>query len=85
MNKVQKLTTMFVCAASIQAMMMAPVQASADLLATLDTDQDGYISLKEAVSDAKLLENFGVIDTDEDGKISQEELAAASAAAKESE
>lgn len=85
MNKVQKLTTMFVCAAAMQALMMTPVQASPDLLASLDADQDGFISLKEAVSNAELLENFGVIDTDEDGKISKEELAAASAAPKEGE
>lgn len=49
--------------------------AQESLLATLDTDLDGLISLKEAAGHAKLLENFNVIDVNEDGYISLEELA----------
>lgn len=63
-------------AATIQIIAMSNVSAQADLMALLDTDQDGFISLKEAVGDADLLKNFGLIDTDEDGKISMDELTA---------
>ncbi len=47
-----------------------------EMMAALDKDKDGYISLKEAVGDAQLLETFGAIDADQDGKLSADELLA---------
>lgn len=47
-----------------------------ELMAMLDKDSDGYISLKEAVGDAKLLESFASFDLDQDQKLSVEELSA---------
>ncbi|MDM7859957.1 calcium-binding protein [Alteromonas sp. ASW11-36] len=79
MTKTQKFTALAVTAAAVQMATMTPVHGQAELMALLDTDQDGFISLKEAVGDSLLLKNFGLIDTNEDGKISQEELLAASA------
>lgn len=55
---------------------LANVNSQESLLATLDTDLDGLISLKEAAGHAKLLENFNVIDINEDGYISIDELIA---------
>lgn len=77
MTKFQKLMTLTIAAAAVQAVSVAPVSAEDDLMMVLDADKDGFISLKEAVGDAELLKNFGAIDTDEDGKISKEELLAA--------
>jgi hypothetical protein len=51
------------------------VVAQEHTLEQLDTDEDGKISIKEAVADPVLLASFGKIDTDGDGKISKEELA----------
>lgn len=76
MTKLQKIGTLLLSATTIQIIAMSNVSAKADLMALLDTDQDGFISLKEAVGDADLLKNFGLIDTDEDGKISMDELTA---------
>lgn len=76
MTKLQKIGTLLLSAATIQIIAMSNVSAQADLMALLDTDQDGFISLKEAVGDAELLKNFGLLDTDEDGKISMDELTA---------
>ncbi|WP_124916891.1 EF-hand domain-containing protein [Alteromonas flava] len=79
MNKIQKFSTIIFSAMALQALATANVNAqeSPELMALLDADQDGFISLKEAVGDANLLKNFGIIDTDEDGKISKDELSAA--------
>lgn len=44
------------------------------LLERLDADEDGYISLRESVSDTELLREFALIDSNEDGKVSQAEL-----------
>lgn len=55
---------------------LAGVSAQESLLATLDTDHDGLISLKEAAGHQKLLENFNLIDANEDGFISMDELIA---------
>lgn len=43
----------------------------------IDADKDGFISIKEAVSDPYLLAEFGKIDRNGDGKISLKELKAA--------
>ena len=74
MTKFQKIGTLLVSAVTIQIVATSNVSAQSDLMALLDTDQDGFISPKEAVGDAELLKNFGLIDTDEDGKISMDEL-----------
>jgi hypothetical protein len=58
-------------------MAVTSVNAQDLTLEQLDTDQDGKISIKEAVADPVLLASFGRIDTDGDGKISKDELAAA--------
>lgn len=55
---------------------LADVGAQESLLATLDTDHDGLISLKEAAGHQKLLEKFNEIDLNEDGYISMDELIA---------
>ncbi|MFT4654801.1 MAG: Ca2+-binding EF-hand superfamily protein [Kangiellaceae bacterium] len=55
---------------------LASVSAQESLLVTLDKDQDGLISLKEAAGHQKLLENFNAVDVNEDGYISMEELTA---------
>lgn len=43
-------------------------------LEAIDQDKDGYISIKEAVSDPNLLAVFGKVDANGDGKISAKEL-----------
>lgn len=52
------------------------VGAQESLMATLDKDHDGVISLREAAGHAKLLERFNQIDLNEDGYISMDELTA---------
>ncbi|WP_416308290.1 hypothetical protein [Neptunicella sp. SCSIO 80796] len=48
-----------------------------DVIAKLDQDKDGKLTIKEAMSDPVLLASFGKIDTDGDGQISQSEMEAA--------
>ncbi|GGW74804.1 calcium-binding protein [Alteromonas halophila] len=48
--------------------------AQTDLLTRLDVDQDGKVSLKEAVRNTELLKNFGLIDENGDGMLTREEL-----------
>ena len=55
---------------------LSNVSAQESLLATLDIDHDGLISLKEAAGHQTLLENFNLIDVNEDGYISMDELIA---------
>jgi Ca2+-binding EF-hand superfamily protein len=55
---------------------LSNVYAQESLMATLDKDLDGLISLKEAAGHATLLEKFNVIDVNEDGYISMDELIA---------
>lgn len=62
--------------AALPAVSTASANAQDELVARLDVDQDGLISLKEAVSHTELLRNFGLIDQNEDGLLSMEELAA---------
>ncbi|WP_420935454.1 calcium-binding protein [Alteromonas sp. A081] len=45
------------------------------LMQQLDKDNDGFISLREAVQHIELLRNFGLIDDDEDGRLTEKELA----------
>ncbi len=74
MTNLKKFGTLLVSALTIQIVSMSHATAQSDLMALLDADQDGFISLKEAVADAQLLKNFGLIDTDADGMISKAEL-----------
>lgn len=46
-----------------------------DEFSSLDTDQDGFISIKEAVANPDLLASFGKLDLNGDGKLSQVEIA----------
>jgi Ca2+-binding EF-hand superfamily protein len=52
----------------------ANANAQESLMATLDSDQDGLISLREAAGHQALLENFNSIDSNEDGYINLDEL-----------
>ena len=48
--------------------------AEEDLIATLDSDNDGRISIEEAAEDASLLAMFAELDTNKDGYLSPSEL-----------
>ena len=48
--------------------------AQSEIMKQMDQDEDGMISIREAVSNPSLLASFGKIDTDGDGKISLKEL-----------
>ena len=50
------------------------VLASEDLMATLDADNDGRISVEEAASDASLSAVFAELDVNNDGYLSSSEL-----------
>lgn len=73
-------TLLSIMAIHLGAMMPAyadeslPAYADESLLASLDDDMDGYISLKEAVADTRLLRIFSRIDKNGDGMLSSEEL-----------
>lgn len=41
---------------------------------SLDRDQDGLVSLREAAGDSEVLENFTRVDINEDGFLSMDEL-----------
>ncbi|GAB5382181.1 MAG: hypothetical protein Alis3KO_20450 [Aliiglaciecola sp.] len=60
--------------ALIYATLSAPAYAQSDLISEMDQDEDGMISIREAVANPSLLASFGKIDTDGDGKISLKEL-----------
>jgi Ca2+-binding EF-hand superfamily protein len=45
-----------------------------DFFVEMDNDDDGYISLREAVSNTDLLRHFSLIDTNDDGKLTEAEL-----------
>lgn len=80
MTELKKLMTIALTIMLVQgvlALLLSSVaNAQESLLATLDNDQDGLISLREAIGHRVLLENFNKIDTDEDGYISLVELEA---------
>ena len=52
----------------------AAIPTSQEFMARMDSDEDGYITLREAVKNTDLLRAFGDIDINEDGKISEAEL-----------
>jgi Ca2+-binding EF-hand superfamily protein len=74
MKRLEKLFLFVSIAVAAQITLVANANAQADLLTRLDMDQDGFISLKEAVKNTDLLKAFGHIDSNEDGKLSQQEL-----------
>lgn len=79
MNTYKKTAIIGLSVIALQAITsLADVSAQESLLITLDKDQDGLISLKEATGHQKLLENFNAIDVNEDGYISIDELTASS-------
>lgn len=57
-----------------QVALSAKVFAQSDIISEMDQDEDGMISIREAVANPLLLASFGKIDTDGDGKISLKEL-----------
>ena len=60
----------------IQTLFSLNAHAQTTTLDELDTDKDGYISIKEAVAIPSLLASFGKIDVDGNGLISKKELEA---------
>jgi hypothetical protein len=58
----------------IALLISSNANAQESLMTTLDNDQDGLISLREAKGHRSLLENFNKIDSNEDGYISLDEL-----------
>ncbi len=74
MKRIEKMFLILLSVATLQAISVANANAQADLMIQLDADQDGLISLREAVSNTELLRNFGLIDQNEDGLLSVEEL-----------
>jgi len=53
----------------------AYAQENVEFIMEIDLDEDGLISIREAVANLQLLASFGKIDVNGDGKISPEELA----------
>jgi Ca2+-binding EF-hand superfamily protein len=72
-------------AGCLQAIVSVKALAQADVLTEMDQDEDGMISIREAVADPVLLASFGKVDTDGDGKISAKELEAATILKKKNE
>jgi hypothetical protein len=64
-----------VCVACTSFSSIASV-TGVEFMAQMDSDDDGFITLREAVKNTDLLREFGHIDMDEDGKISEAELIA---------
>jgi hypothetical protein len=64
-----------VICAVIAVQSLAHAGAKNDTIARLDVDMDGQVSLKEAISDTRLLRRFATMDRNGDGKLSEKELA----------
>ncbi|RDV25281.1 calcium-binding protein [Alteromonas aestuariivivens] len=80
MKRIEKLFLLLFTAAVIQTIVVANANAEnkgpLDIISKLDVDQDGFISIKEAISDTELLRQFGKLDVNEDGKLSDREILA---------
>ncbi len=74
MTRIEKVFLRLFIIFAMQAVATAEVRADEALLSELDDDQDGYISLKEAVADTRLLRLFSDIDKNGDGQLSMDEL-----------
>lgn len=81
MKRFEKLFLALLTLVTVQSLVIAESQANADkvptdteLLLQFDEDQDGFISLKEAVADTRLLRLFSRIDDNADGLLSTQEL-----------
>lgn len=74
MKRIEKVFLLLLTIIAIQAVAVADAHADETLLSELDDDQDGFISLKEAVADTRLLRLFSAIDENGDGKLSLDEL-----------
>ena len=78
MTDFKKLMTIAFTIMLVQGLLALLISSAANaqesLMATLDKDQDGLISLREAAGHRTLLENFNKIDRNEDGYISLDEL-----------
>lgn len=73
---------LFALVSAMQFFASAQAYGQTDIISQMDQDEDGLISIREAVADPELLAAFGKIDTDGDGKLSQQELRAAQIAEK---
>ena len=74
MKRIEKLFLLLLTIVTIQAVAVADAHAVETMLSDLDDDQDGAISLKEAVADPRLLRLFSRIDKNGDGLLSMDEL-----------
>jgi hypothetical protein len=75
MTTIKKTLLISLSLLALQGIATAAIANSQEsLMATLDKDLDGLISLKEAAGHAKLLEKFNQVDLNEDGYISIDEL-----------
>ena len=80
MKRLEKVFLILLTIVAVQSVAVANANAQeamiaeTTMIAQLDVDQDGLISLKEAVSDTELLRKFGRLDDNKDGKLSEQEL-----------
>ncbi|QJR79831.1 calcium-binding protein [Alteromonas pelagimontana] len=75
MKRVGKAFFLLFTSVAFEGVAIADTDSQSRLLKKLDVDQDGSISLKEAVSNTELLRNFSKIDKNKDGLLGADELA----------
>lgn len=74
MKKFDFISPIFIFILSIFLIFSTLASTKSALINELDLDQDGKVSIKEAVSLPELLASFGKIDVDGDGHITMKEL-----------
>jgi Ca2+-binding EF-hand superfamily protein len=74
MKKINYIAPFILISGILHMMISVSARAEEDTIKRLDQDQDGFITIKEAVVEPTLLATFGKIDTNHDGKISRVEL-----------